>query len=750
MLKTLNDDETNAKIQSIAAGFNKKDDRASSNISKVSTASVLDQMVADSAKDLKVNMVPTLRRKLQYTIHFLYSGVDTSWSYSTMDYPLHELTQSGLADRITDMAKDHIFYDADRGIWRIWTGKLWVKVGQKNTSDLFQIATQLPVMLKNEIEHELISKGSMELSNDKLITFQRSAGAKSTLTAAFDLCKSEQRLGRTRVQYDKDPYRLNFLNGELSIAQVDDNGDLTKGSRSLKKHDKNNYSTTIIPWNYDPKAKAPRFMKFLNSFSGGSEEMAEYLQLIAGYTLFGQNIWEHFFLLHGAGSTGKSTFLKILAATLGGDDVEDEEIAQSVSGIPFNLFTNAKISDANANTPALARLAGKLLAITTEPNKSDTLDEGFVKSATGRDTLTATRKYEQPFSFQPKFKIFIATNDYPKSSASDAILRRMIMIPANHVVRSKNLDFNANLVDQVKATEMQGVLAWMVRGAEKLIDLAIEQANKAKQVKQDIKTGKIDAKNATIVEKDPLLLKMPLQVRKEGLHYATSANSAALFLQDLLITKKEYWNKIATSKALDPQIVFKPVSFKRNGAPASQKGTNREERYPKGQDVVIDKNSYVLRRDLYDVYRDYCQAEGIEHKMTSKHFADVIKQYLPSAHTSQGTAWLGIALSPCFNFGWHEGTYGESVEIIRKSLWSSDKNHSSNVLDMFDMLSSSNHIGEKQQAKIEDFKRNHDAAYLQASHEKVTKLYNPVMRHYDDIEEAKKQRIKKAQQAMFD
>lgn len=749
MLKTLNDEETQAKIKSIAAGFDKKDDRASST-SNVSTSSVLDQLVADSAKDLKVADVPALRKKLEYTIHFLYGGVDTSWKYNTMNHPIHDFTQSGLADRITDMAKSHLFYDSDRGVWRIWNGKLWVKIGQKNTSDLFQIASQLPIMIKNEGSYELVSKGAIDLTLTQFTAFQRSAGSKNTLNAAFDLCKSAQRLGRTRVQYDKDMYRLNFSNGELSIASVDDHGNLTKGSRKLKKHDKSNYSTTIIPWSYDSKAKAPRFMKFLKSFSGGSQEMAEYLQLVAGYTLFGQNIWEHFFLFHGAGSTGKSTFLKILASCLGGDDVEDEEIAQSVAGIPFNLFTNAKISDANANTPALARLSGKLLAITTEPNKSDTLDEGFVKSAVGRDTLTATRKYEQPFAFQPRFKIFIATNDYPKSSASDAILRRMIMIPANNVVRSKNLDFNANLVDQVKATEMQGVLAWMVAGAEKLIDLAIEQANKAKQVKQDIKAGKIDTKDAQIVEKDPLLLKMPLEVRKEGLHYATSANSAALFLQDLLITKKEYWNKIATSKALDPQVAFSPSSFKRNGAPASKTGTNREERYSKDQDVVIDKTSYVLRRDLYEVYRDYCQAEGIEHKMTSKHFADVIKQYLPSAHITQGSAWLGIALSPCFNYGWHQGNYGESVEIIRKSLWNSDKNHTSNVLDMFEMLSSSNHIGEKQQAKIEEFKRNHDGAYLQGSHEKVTKLYNPLMRHYDDIEEAKKQRIKNAQQSMFE
>lgn len=71
MLKTLNNDETKAKIQSIAASFSKKDDRASSNISKVSTASVLDQLVADSAKDLKVDDVPALRKKLEYTIHFL-------------------------------------------------------------------------------------------------------------------------------------------------------------------------------------------------------------------------------------------------------------------------------------------------------------------------------------------------------------------------------------------------------------------------------------------------------------------------------------------------------------------------------------------------------------------------------------------------------------------------------------------------------------------------------------------------------
>ena len=511
MLKTLNDDETQAKIKSIAAGFDKKDDRESST-SNVSTSSVLDQLVADSAKDLKVDDVPALRKKLEYTIHFLYAGVDTSWKYNTMDHQIHDFTQAGLADRITDMAKAHLFYDSDRGVWRVWTGKFWVKVGQKNTSDLFQIASQLPLMIKNEGSYELVSKSAIDLTLTQFTAFQRSSGSKNTLSAAFDLCKSEQRLGRTRVQYDKDPYRLNFSNGELSIARIDDHGNLTKGSRKLQNHDKSNYSTTIIPWDYNPQAKATRFMKFLKSFSGGSQEMAEYLQLIAGYCLFGQNIWEHFFILHGAGSTGKSTFLKIISAVLGGDDVEDEEIAQSVSGIPFNLFTNAKISDANANTPALARLAGKLLAITTEPNRNDTLDEGFVKSSTGRDTLTATRKYEQPFSFQPRFKIFIATNDYPKSSASDAILRRMIMIPANNVVCSKNLDFNANLVDQVKAAEMQGVLNWMVQGAEKLIDLAIEQANKAKQVKQDIKSGKIDAKNAPVIEKDPLMLKMLLEV----------------------------------------------------------------------------------------------------------------------------------------------------------------------------------------------------------------------------------------------
>lgn len=748
MLKTLSTNEAEEKIKSLSNDL--KGDRSSSDKTAI-TVTDNDELVAKTAKDIDAVTVAKLRQQTNYTIHFTYGGTVTRWNYNPLNYPVHDLTQSGLADRVTDMARGHVFFDADRGVWRAWNGQLWVKIGNKNASDLYQIADQLPGMIKWEREHSLISNDSVELSDNQFATFQRTTGSKSTLSSIFDLCKAEKRLGKTRVDYDKYPYILNFQNGEYQVAVTDENGNLQKGPRKLQKHVKNHLATTLIPFNFNPQAKAPRFKKFIETFTGGNQAMIDYIQLVAGYTLFGENTFEHFFVIHGSGSTGKSTFLKILASALG-YDVEDEELAQSVTGIPFNLFTNAKITDANANTPALARLAGKLLAVTTEPGKNDVLDEGFVKSATGRDALTATRKYEQPFTFTPKFKLFIATNDFPKSSASDAILRRMIMIPANHVVKSKNLNFNANLVSQVREHEMQGVIAWMVQGAQKLVEIAIDQTKKANQIKAQIKAGKLDQDKAPTIEKDPLILMMPDEVKREGLHYATSANTAAQFLQDELLTKEEYWNEVATSKALDTEVYFAPLHYKKNGAPQSAKGANRGERYGQAQPVVIDKCSYVLRRDLYQVYRQkYCKDQGIQHPLTQKHFNDVVKQYVPSAHVAAGTAWLGIGLAPSHDgYNWDEASYGEAIEIIRHAIDPHNPKKVKDVLKLFDMLQTSTRIRSKQQAKVDDFIKNHDSAFLSGGHGEVKELYNPVMCHYDDIEEAKKQRIKKAQHAMFD
>ena len=62
--------------------------------------------------------------------------------------------------------------------------------------------------------------------------------------------------------------------------------------------------------NYDPKAKAPTWEKFVARIMGHDQEMVEYLQRAVGYSLTGDVSEQVMFVAIGDGSNGKSTFLE--------------------------------------------------------------------------------------------------------------------------------------------------------------------------------------------------------------------------------------------------------------------------------------------------------------------------------------------------------------------------------------------------------------------------------------------------------
>ena len=68
---------------------------------------------------------------------------------------------------------------------------------------------------------------------------------------------------------------------------------------------------------YDPAARCPTWLAFLDRVLGGKAETIDFLQRAVGYSLTG-DIREHcLFLLFGTGRNGKSTFMETLSAALG-------------------------------------------------------------------------------------------------------------------------------------------------------------------------------------------------------------------------------------------------------------------------------------------------------------------------------------------------------------------------------------------------------------------------------------------------
>lgn len=691
-----------------------------------------DLMIARSAHTDPTKLV-LARANTNFKIDFTYGKDRISWTYNPLNHPLHPFTQVGLAERVTDILRGHAFYQVDRGVWYVWTGKLWAKLPSTNSSELFQTAMCLPSVIIAESEAEMSSIENVGMTDSDWKRFVRSAGSKATLTAIFQLAQTGQLLGRTDIDFNNQAATLNLLDGEYEVAKVDDNGKLIKGSRKLEKHDKNHLFTTLYPEKFDPQAKAQKWHNFLKTLTQGNQKLIDYLQLIAGYTVLAVNDWEHFFLLEGPGGSGKSTFLHILSK-ISGDDLESPDASNSVSGIPFELFAKQKNSNPESNSPQKARLAGKRLVITTEPDQNTSFSEGLVKSLTGRDTMSAQAKYEKPFSFDPFFKLLIATNYAPKSSGDSAIMRRLILIKFLHKMPSNSIYYNSRFEDEIVQTEANGVLLWMIRGAERLVDLSIQQQEKAEQLRKQVKAGKLSIEQVPAVEQDPFVLEMPNEVKEWCVAYKSESNSAGEFLRDCLLSFNEYWNRLASSPALNTEVYF---GSKKSNGKLSGTDRNHTKRFDDTISVVADARASVTQKELYQSYRDvYCQQVGIDHPLTQKRFNQTIRDYAPEVHTNRGKSWLGLGLAPYtdrFN-RYHENTYGESVDELRWYL--DDQNHAMNV-DTEDLqmlkgqIKPSKALTSKRQQEVKDFIKSNNVAYLDKMAAKVETLVDPRDDHAD-------------------
>jgi putative DNA primase/helicase len=141
----------------------------------------------------------------------------------------------------------------------------------------------------------------------------------------------------------------------------------------------------------------------------------------------------------------------------------------------FKTFT-ANRDDAGGNTPALATLAGARLVSAGEPDEGVRFSESVIKSLTGEDEIQVCQKYERPFTFLPRFKIWLHVNHKPGIRGTDeGIWRRPRLIPFTvsfmgaEEAKAKNVtgvrrDPDLVLDDKLDA-ERVGILAWAVRGA---------------------------------------------------------------------------------------------------------------------------------------------------------------------------------------------------------------------------------------------------------------------------------------------
>lgn len=240
--------------------------------------------------------------------------------------------------------------------------------------------------------------------------------------------------------FDKDNMLLNTESGYVDLS----NGE-------LHDHDiKKNFSEQTIA-EYSDNVDAPLWNQFLNQIFDNDEELIHYVQKAVGYSFTGSVEEQAMFLLLGNGRNGKSVFINTIRNIAGSYAKQ-----MNVDSIIVHNASNSANSD-------IARLENTRLVTSSEINEGSRLDESLVKQLTGGDRILARYLFGSEFEYNPKFKIWMATNHLPIiRGTDDGIWRRLKIIPFNVQIPKSKVD--KQLENKLKS-EWAGILNWIVQGA---------------------------------------------------------------------------------------------------------------------------------------------------------------------------------------------------------------------------------------------------------------------------------------------
>lgn len=326
---------------------------------------------------------------------------------------------------------DQLRYDEETDCWYSFNGVVW------------KTSKKAPMKLAQKLIDDLWAGEGRK--QEGLKAYRSPSG----LSTILKMAEIDEQTAVSEKMFDRNQNLLAVNNGVV---------DLPTGHFRVARADE--FLRRQADVDYDPKAKSNLWLKFIDQVTCGDHELAFFLQVAVGYTLFGHAKAQVFFVLEGSGGNGKGVFLRTLTALLG----------QYANELAPNIVTSAYAANANAPAAALMMLKGLRLAIVTElPNKRG-FDTAFVKQFAGGDSITARPLHGEMLTFKPEGKLWISTNEMPEIAATDhAMWRRVVPIPfAGKFAYKKSRD--KDLEDKL-LLERSGILNWALEGARKYAEL---------------------------------------------------------------------------------------------------------------------------------------------------------------------------------------------------------------------------------------------------------------------------------------
>jgi len=343
-----------------------------------------------------------------------------------------------------EKSKGSLAYIHDRKRWMRWENSRWAMCHNGEEIELAKNACRA-----------ILAAAGQELSKDpekgqKLVREAAQAHLAPRIRSMVDLAKSDPALAVSSSMLDADPFLLGVGNGVVDLRT----GMLAPNAPGL-------YVFRHCDADFTPSAQCPRFLTFFDEVFDGDQATITAVQRLLGYSLVGLGREEIIIFCVGYGANGKSIFGNVTSAIIG----EYAKVA------PSSLLA-ARRADDHGPRSDLAMLQGARMVSINELPAGMQLDEQMVKQLAGREPISARHLYGDFFTYQPRFTPWVRTNHKPiVKGEDDGIWRRIVILPFRRKFAENEQD---PALEGKLLNERDGILRWMVEGAQKYLKHGIQ------------------------------------------------------------------------------------------------------------------------------------------------------------------------------------------------------------------------------------------------------------------------------------
>ena len=232
---------------------------------------------------------------------------------------------------------------------------------------------------------------------------------------------------------------LTLQNGLYDLSQYE-----------LVSHDPEIFTTNLLPYDFDPDAKCPRWLQYLNEVFMSDMATIMFVQEAVGYAFHKAIPKAVIFFLIGDGGNGKSVFIDVISSLCG---------KENVCNISLSRLNDEKY---------LPELFGKMINVSGETPNARSFNTDLIKAVTSGDWVTGREVYKKPSKFKPYAKHYLGMNTLPEiEDNTHGMWRRIHVIefPRKFTETEMDVELTGKLLD-----ELSGIFNWALEGYRRLRD----------------------------------------------------------------------------------------------------------------------------------------------------------------------------------------------------------------------------------------------------------------------------------------